>query len=487
MKNLIKQFNINKILKSGQTQNAYIGYYNELLMYADKRWPGLKKNNYPNDCLNVHHRIPRCVGGKDYDDNLVLLSYEAHILAHLLLYRAFPNIVGFAKSAKLMLRPLEGVFENLENINILHKIREIAKIKKEVNKALCMKTVCTTVNGEIVRIYESQNAATEEGFDSGGVSSSVRLNQISYGYVFWNYEDFKKEHPKEVREFERKVKRGEPLPELRINDEEWRREQTVIHNYLVSTGSRKVRKLVGYNDKEYHIFNCIRDVQDFGFLKASVRRASNRKPPKTTWYKGYYWEDFSEELIKKLNKSGVKEVDKISPIPDPINHIVCLTKDMTEIVRMYPSFYCKELTEDGFYTASVEHSVRGRGKHYNRGYMWYFESDLNRPDLVEKFRQLDKLPELQYENFSDGLEVVQCDTEMNVIKIYPSVYNCEITTQGEGKENFTMSPIYRSLTKPTKKYRGYYWRLLSKYKLEYPEKYKEYEERNKLDDNAGET
>lgn len=41
-----------------------------------------------------HHIVPKCMGGKDEDENYVLLTYKEHILAHKLLYRIYPDVSG---------------------------------------------------------------------------------------------------------------------------------------------------------------------------------------------------------------------------------------------------------------------------------------------------------------------------------------------------------------------------------------------------------
>ena len=41
--------------------------------------------------LEQHHVIPRCMGGSDDLDNLVLFTPEEHLIAHLLLVRIYPN------------------------------------------------------------------------------------------------------------------------------------------------------------------------------------------------------------------------------------------------------------------------------------------------------------------------------------------------------------------------------------------------------------
>lgn len=43
------------------------------------------------DYLEKHHIIPRCMGGTDDKNNIVLLTGRAHYIAHLLLIKMYPN------------------------------------------------------------------------------------------------------------------------------------------------------------------------------------------------------------------------------------------------------------------------------------------------------------------------------------------------------------------------------------------------------------
>ena len=52
----------------------------------------------------VHHIIPRCMGGKDEVNNLVNLTPEEHFIAHQLLVKIYPNNMNLWKAVKLMTR-----------------------------------------------------------------------------------------------------------------------------------------------------------------------------------------------------------------------------------------------------------------------------------------------------------------------------------------------------------------------------------------------
>ena len=52
----------------------------------------------------MHHVVPRCLGGKDHSKNLVALTPEEHLVAHLLLLKMFPKVLGLVLAAVMMSR-----------------------------------------------------------------------------------------------------------------------------------------------------------------------------------------------------------------------------------------------------------------------------------------------------------------------------------------------------------------------------------------------
>lgn len=52
--------------------------------------------------VEVHHIVPRCMGGNDDPDNLVALTLEEHFVAHQLLAKMFPHIDALIYAANMM-------------------------------------------------------------------------------------------------------------------------------------------------------------------------------------------------------------------------------------------------------------------------------------------------------------------------------------------------------------------------------------------------
>lgn len=79
--------------------------YEELINSAKPR--GLDKTVLEG-YYEMHHIKARCMGGEDIEDNLVLLTYKEHIIAHLLLFTINPEVVGL-RFAFFMLTNIKNV------------------------------------------------------------------------------------------------------------------------------------------------------------------------------------------------------------------------------------------------------------------------------------------------------------------------------------------------------------------------------------------
>lgn len=67
-----------------------------------------------------HHIIPKCLGGTDDDDNIVILSYPEHCFAHYLLALMYPNNKGLISAFSIMKCQNMNDFKNLEELRKLN-------------------------------------------------------------------------------------------------------------------------------------------------------------------------------------------------------------------------------------------------------------------------------------------------------------------------------------------------------------------------------
>jgi hypothetical protein len=74
----------------------YIKHYNNLITKARSR-------TYIEGYYEIHHIIPRCIGGTDDKDNLVKLTPEEHYIAHQLLVKIYPDNNKIIRAAIMMI------------------------------------------------------------------------------------------------------------------------------------------------------------------------------------------------------------------------------------------------------------------------------------------------------------------------------------------------------------------------------------------------
>lgn len=60
----------------------------------------------------IHHIVPRCLGGTNEENNLVSLTPEEHYLCHLLLVKIYPNNIQLVKAAMFMTSANNNVKRN---------------------------------------------------------------------------------------------------------------------------------------------------------------------------------------------------------------------------------------------------------------------------------------------------------------------------------------------------------------------------------------
>ena len=75
-------------------QKIYEVIINKAKLENRKKYNGIYYEN--------HHIIPKCVGGNDDKDNLVLLTNKEHYVCHKLLTYIYPNKLGIIYAFKLM-------------------------------------------------------------------------------------------------------------------------------------------------------------------------------------------------------------------------------------------------------------------------------------------------------------------------------------------------------------------------------------------------
>lgn len=92
-----------------------IKYHNQLWYYKTynqliDKCIQMESEGYPEDMYTeVHHILPKCMGGTDSRKNLIKMPVKYHITAHLLLSCIYPSDIGLLRAAILMTTTREGI------------------------------------------------------------------------------------------------------------------------------------------------------------------------------------------------------------------------------------------------------------------------------------------------------------------------------------------------------------------------------------------
>lgn len=156
--------------------------YNVLINHAKNKNREIGDGNY----YELHHIIPRSLGGKDTKDNLVLLTLREHYLAHFLLWK-FSEGENKSKMAYAFY-----FMSNRDDCKIISsKSYEQAKkeFKKRTSKIKSKKIICL----QTLKIYGNAREAEKDlNISYKSISRSCIHNISTKGYTFCFYENNKK-------------------------------------------------------------------------------------------------------------------------------------------------------------------------------------------------------------------------------------------------------------------------------------------------------
>ena len=107
----------------------------------------------------IHHIIPRCMGGTDTANNLVELTPEEHYIAHLLLTKIYPNNNFLIHAAIMMTVNGKNHYRKNKIYGWLRKKHSAAISKNqsgEGNSQFGRYWICNITTGEILRTTSSE-------------------------------------------------------------------------------------------------------------------------------------------------------------------------------------------------------------------------------------------------------------------------------------------------------------------------------------------
>ena len=92
--------------------NHYFERYLKFINWCDAQ--DTPKNSY----TEKHHILPKCFGGSDLPDNIIKLPYRAHLIAHWMLSKAFPDCYQLAGAFSIMVNSHNANRQNFKSLAI---------------------------------------------------------------------------------------------------------------------------------------------------------------------------------------------------------------------------------------------------------------------------------------------------------------------------------------------------------------------------------
>ena len=129
-----------------------------------------------------HHILPRCLGGKDSKDNLILMPIRYHIVSHLILAEIYPENIKLLYAVNLI---FHGTELKQNTVSKYYSSRLISKIKEFNNQSLS--GVFSDKEKERRRLLTSgskngraRKIISQSGIIYGSLSEASKENNIPY-------------------------------------------------------------------------------------------------------------------------------------------------------------------------------------------------------------------------------------------------------------------------------------------------------------------
>lgn len=214
-------------------ENEEIKYHNQLWYYKTynqliDKCIQMESDGYPDDMYTeVHHILPKCMGGTNDKSNLVKMPARYHIVAHMLLACAFPdnkkiiyavNIMFISSTSnssrnnsisKISTRLAAKFRETMSKQQIGSKLSEVQKQKisdsmKKFRRSgnSIISVVCHDENFNVIRVYECINDASIDKFYPDIISEVCNNIRSDYaGHKFMYLSEFEQKYKDKIDEF----------------------------------------------------------------------------------------------------------------------------------------------------------------------------------------------------------------------------------------------------------------------------------------------
>lgn len=146
----------------------YLKHYNALIQRGQSRVLTTHKE--------IHHIIPRCLGGSDDQTNLVKLTPEEHYIAHQLLVKIYPNDPRLVHAAMMMCAKRKG---NKVYGWLRKRLSDAQKINQAGEKNSQYGTIWVNKNNKAIKITQHQlDAFLSDGWEKGRKKKETPIKKI---------------------------------------------------------------------------------------------------------------------------------------------------------------------------------------------------------------------------------------------------------------------------------------------------------------------
>lgn len=200
-----------EMIRPGKEKIKYYEDYNKLISDSLSRGLDKTKIKYYTE---KHHILPKCMGGKDKENNFVLLKAGEHITAHILLAKCFPDNEWIVAAANIVCGNNSYRDRELLKEEELEYLEIARSISTGVNK---MKVVCYNLQTfEVFGVYNSQHeAAQSTSFTNTSISNCILgVSNSVWGNGFSNYKIFENSHKDKLDEYFYKIENNIELTKI---------------------------------------------------------------------------------------------------------------------------------------------------------------------------------------------------------------------------------------------------------------------------------
>lgn len=231
--------------------------YDSIINRAKLRGKDKKSLGY---YVESHHIIPKCVGGEDIEENLVLLTPKEHYLCHLLLIDIYPSSKGLNLAIKFMFD--SGKYSKSMGVKKFSEIREKSiEYLKEINTGENNPMYGKKITEKHKRILSEANKGPKSK------ETKERMSKSQLG----------KKASKETREKLSKAHKG-----LKIHSEEYKKllsERWKLNN--PNKGKRVITTAKKVKDSNGKIYDTIKDcAKENGVSYEKMRKWIKNNPEK---------------------------------------------------------------------------------------------------------------------------------------------------------------------------------------------------------------